>query len=122
MLVSCSGESKEKPMEQTDDSVVYVYYYHGKQRCKTCVAVEKVTKETIESAYEGNNKVKFVEVKTDDKANNALIEHYEIIRNTLIIAKGEQYEDITTEAFATAVKSPEVLAERIKTEINNYLD
>lgn len=39
-----------------DPSTVYVYYFHGKQRCKTCVAVQNYAKEAIELMYGDNKK------------------------------------------------------------------
>lgn len=121
ILASCGGGNQKKETVQTDASTVYVYYFHGKQRCKTCMAVEKVVKETIENAYSGNDRVKYVEVKTDETQNESLVGKYEVTWNALIIAKGDKHTDLTNDAFATAVNSPEVLTEQIKTEVNTLL-
>lgn len=132
LLVAC-GSNTQKNNEQTtgtgteakeqlvDASVVNVYYFHGKQRCKTCIAVEKVTKETIEKAYADNKNVRFVEVNTEDKANAALVEKYQITWNALIIEKGDNYIDLTKEGFANAVNTPDVLTELIQREVNARL-
>lgn len=122
ILISCGGKNSQKTVEQADDSTVYVYYFHGKQRCKTCIAVEDVTKQTITNEYNGNDKVQFVEVKTDEAVNASLVEKYQVTWNALIIAKGEDHIDITNDAFATAVESSEILAEHIKTEVNKRLE
>jgi hypothetical protein len=113
--------STETTVQSAEASAVNVYYFHGKQRCKTCVAVEKVTKETIEKAYADNKNVRFVEIKTDDKANIELVEKYQITWNALIIEKGNNHIDLTKEGFANAVNTPEVLAELIKKEVNARL-
>lgn len=129
-FVSCGNKTENKQaenpaQEQTvataDASVVNVYYFHGKQRCKTCIAVGNLAQKTIEDAYAGNNNVKFIEIDTSDKQNEALVEKYEISWNALIIAKGNNSIDITERAFATAVNSPEVLTGLIKEEVNNRL-
>jgi ABC-type Fe3+-hydroxamate transport system substrate-binding protein len=104
-----------------DPSVVNVFYFHGKQRCKTCVAVQDVTKETIEKSFADNEKVVFHEINTSEKANDALCEKYEISWNALIIAKGEDFIEITDQAFATAVGNPQMLEDLIKTEVNKRL-
>lgn len=128
LLVACGGNTQKKngqasesetaAKEQVADaSVVNVYYFHGKQRCKTCMAVEKVTKETIEKAFADNKKVRFVEINTEDKANAKLVEKYEITWNALIIEKGDNYIDLTKEGFANAVNTPDVLTELIKKEV-----
>lgn len=128
LLVACGGnankqnqqtaETAEAAVQVIDESTVYVYYFHGKQRCKTCVAVEKVAKETIEQAYADNKEVRFVEISMEDKANASLVEKYEVTWNALIIARGDSHVEITKQAFANAVNSPEVLAELITEEVN----
>lgn len=122
MLVSCGNGTQKKSVEQTDNSTVNVYYFHGKQRCKTCVAVGNVTKETVKTTFANNSNVKFTEILIAEKEFENLIEKYEISWNALIIAKGDEYVDITNDAFATAVNSPEVLANQIKTEVNKFLE
>jgi hypothetical protein len=104
-----------------DPSVVYVYYFHGKQRCKTCVAVGDIAKETIENTYAENDKVIFTVINTTDKEFEALCEKYEVTWNALIIAKGEDFVEITDQAFATAVGNPEALENLIKEEVNKKI-
>jgi len=129
-LTACGNRSKNKAAEtanvettaQTaDPSTVYVYYFHGKQRCKTCIAVGDVTEKTIKDMYAGNPNVKFIEVKTDEDANAALVEKYEVTWNALIIAKGDNNTEITKQAFASAVNNPENLTDLIKTEVDKRL-
>ena len=130
LLTACGGNTQKNNEQATgtetkelvaDASVVNVYYFHGKQRCKTCMAVEKVTKEAIEKVYADNQNVRFVEVNTEDKANAALVEKYQITWNALIIEKGGDHVDLTKEGFANAVNTPDVLTELIKKEVNARL-
>lgn len=105
----------------TDTALVNVYYFHGQQRCKTCIAVGDVAKETVEEAYANGGKVVFTEINTSDIANTALVERYEVMWNALIIAKGNDFIEITKQAFATAVENPKSLENLIKDEINKRL-
>jgi hypothetical protein len=107
-----------------DPDVVSVYYFHGKARCMTCVAVGDVAKKTVETVYADNKKVRFVEIDTSDKINEALVEKYEVTWNALIITKGccnKSQADITQQAFATAVNNPQSLENLIKDEVNKRL-
>ncbi|MDL2221059.1 nitrophenyl compound nitroreductase subunit ArsF family protein [Parabacteroides sp. OttesenSCG-928-N08] len=113
--------STETTVQSAEASVVNVYYFHGKQRCKTCIAVGNVTEETIKELYADNSSVKFIEVDTSDKKNEALVEKYEVSWNALIIAKGNNSIDITERAFASALNNPEALTNLIKEEVNNRL-
>lgn len=119
LVMSCGNGGRKQTREEADASVVYVYYFHGKQRCKTCMAVEGLTKETVAENFNGNDRVKYSEVKTGEVENDALIEKYNVTWNALIIAKGEEYVDITNEAFATAVNHPEKLRQLIKQTVNS---
>lgn len=125
VLVSCgdkdSKKSEKENMEitQEQNSGVNVYYFHGNQRCKTCIAVQNVAKETIEKTYP-NTEVRFIEVNTSEKENEALVEKFEVSWNALIIQKGDKWEDITEQGFALAINSPKELENIIKTKVNNY--
>lgn len=129
-LVACTGKTKNQETENNvqieasstiDVSTTMVYYFHGKQRCKTCIAVGDLAKKTIENAYAGNDKVRFVEVNTSEKEYADLVEKYEISWNALIIAKGDQFTDLTEQAFATVVNSPEILENLIKETVNKNI-
>ena len=52
-----SGNSSVKTLVANDDpNSVYVYYFHGKQRCKTCIAVQDVAQEAVKEMY-GDNQI-----------------------------------------------------------------
>lgn len=129
LAISCSnrGQSSnnENKTNQTshvsntqDSDVTIVYYFHGKQRCKTCIAVQDLTQKTIEEAYAHNEKVKFIEIDTSNKEFSDLVEKYEVTWNALIIAKGDKSIDLTEQAFGSAVNTPQIFENTLKEEIN----
>ena len=130
-FIACGNKTENKQaenptQEQTvttaDASVVNVYYFHGKQRCRTCIAIENVTKNAIAENYKDNPKVKYTEINIDEATNKDLVEKYEIAFSSLLIAKGENSTDLTEQAFANAVNSPDVLTNLIKEEVNKRID
>jgi hypothetical protein len=130
MLLSCgnrnSSDSKAavdtgKISIETSDSVINVLYFHGTQRCRTCIAVEKITKETLDSLYSGNSSIVYTEVNTDDPAFSEITEKFQISWSSLIISKGEEKIDLTDFAFANALKSPELLKVELEKTLNNIL-
>jgi 3-methyladenine DNA glycosylase Mpg len=100
-----------------DPSTVYVYYFHGKQRCKTCIAVQKFAAEAVSQIYGDNQEVQFMEVMTDETSNKELVEKYGVTWNALIVAKGDDHIDMTQDAFA----NPEGVKELLKSEIDRRL-
>ena len=129
-LTACGNRNSKKTVDSavtettvqtSDPSTVYVYYFHGKQRCKTCIAVGNVSEKAVKDMYADNPNVKFIEVQTDDEANAALVEKYEVTWNALIVAKGSDNIEITKQAFASAVNNPENLTDLIKTVVDKRL-
>lgn len=106
---------------ETSDSVINVLYFHGTQRCKTCIAVGDITKETIDSLYSGNNKIVFTEVDTDKPEFSEITERFQISWSSLIISKGDAKIDLTDFAFANALKSPELLRAELEKTVNSLL-
>ncbi|MEN9919579.1 MAG: hypothetical protein RL662_2015 [Bacteroidota bacterium] len=132
-LVSCTSknadnkqaaeaDTKEQSLSMADASIINVYYFHGKQRCKTCIAIENVTKNAIADSYKDNPNVRYVEVNIDEAQNKDLVEKYEIAFSSLLIAKADNATDLTELAFANAVNSPDVLTSLIKDEVNKRID
>jgi len=120
-FTACQSRGGATQTATADPDVVYVYNFHGKQRCLTCVTVGEVAKKTIETEYAGNAKVRFVELDSSEKANEALAKKYEVAWNALIIAKGDNSIEITKQAFATAVNNPQTLENLIKEEVEKRL-
>jgi len=117
IFTACGQRNKKAETIEINSEVVNVFYFHGKQRCKTCNAVQDIARETIETAFANNDKVRFIEINTSKKGNEALIEKYEVTWNALIITKGEDFVEITKQAFATAVSEPQKLKNLIKSKV-----
>ena len=116
-----TNNAAQTSIEAISPTDVVVFYFHGKARCKTCIAVQDVARETVKTAFADNNKVRFIEIDTSEKGNEALIKKYDVTWNALIIAKGENSIEVTQQAFATAVNNPQTLEELIKDEVNKRL-
>ncbi len=130
MMMSCGG-SAEKQTQETKEATkvetiaegkVVVYYFHSKQRCKTCLAIQDVAAQTIEENFADNTDVKFVELDFTEKNNEAIAEKYEVAGSSLIIASGEENINLTSVAFANALRSPETLNDTIVDEVNKLLN
>lgn len=128
-VTSCGNPDQKKVKEPIpvaensipDANTVYVYYFHGKQRCMTCTTVEKVARDAVKANF-ANKNVRFLLLPKDAEANAELVDKYEIAWNGLIIAKGDNSVNITEQAFANAVNNPEVLVELINSEVNSRLN
>ena len=104
---------------------IEILYFHGRQRCATCLAIEKNTKEALETQFANelkNGTVVFKTIDISKAANKKIAEKYEVTWSSLFICKWENgkesYENLTEYAFANARTAPDTfktgLIERIK--------
>ncbi len=129
-IISC-GESKIKNEaiieKQENKTSVEVLYFHGKQRCATCVAIEENTKQVIEERFSEQIATGELVFKTIDiNENETLADKYEITWSSLILVDNENekeiVEDLTNFAFTNALNSPEEFKEGVSKQINNMLN
>jgi thiol-disulfide isomerase/thioredoxin len=125
LLAGCGGQAKQETVEQTsvqeETAKVLVYYFHGKQRCKSCVAIQQIAQEAVKESFAGNEDVKFVEIDFSDKSNEALAEKYEVAWSSLIVVSGEKFVNMTDEAFTKALSDAAGLKSSLTKTVNDYL-
>ena len=130
LLFSCSGkpktENKQEVSAQGDR--VEVIYFHGKQRCVTCRAIEKLTNEVLEATFKNQidkGAVVYKVIDISDPQNEAIADKYEVTWSSLYINgwKGgkETVNNMTEFSFANAKGSPDIFKEGIKNKINELL-
>ena len=125
-MVSCGGSTEKKTTETTTVEVaetakVMVYYFHGKQRCKTCLAIQEIAGQTVAENFAKNDDVKFAELDYTEKANEAITNKYEVAGSSLIIVSENEHKVLTDFAFGNALRNPNALKEEIVKVINEFL-
>jgi hypothetical protein len=117
-----AGETSEATgLEALDNAKVTVFYFHGKQRCVTCVTLQEVTQQAVAENFSGNVDVQFLEIDVSERVNQALADKYEIVFSSLVIATPNDFKDISQEAFDLVMTEPEVLKALIVQEVNTYI-
>lgn len=118
----------EKEQAPAIENGVEVLCFHGKQRCATCIAIEKNTKAVVDSllaleSYQG--KLTFRIIDITEKENEALAAKHEVTWSSLILVKKqnnqETAENLTEFAFGNARKSPDGFRTELTRRINNLL-
>lgn len=125
--------AKEETAAQVQDKAtakdhVEVLYFHGKQRCATCMAIESNTKAAIEENFADQAKNGEVVLKVIDiskQENEKKAEKYEVTWSSLFVVKykdgQETHENMTEFAFGNARKAPEVFKAGVIKTINEML-
>lgn len=125
-ITACVDEAQKK--EDTPKDGVEVLYFHGKQRCATCQAIEKETQALIDSQFADEVKsgnVRFRIIDITESENEAIADKYEISWSSLVLVKynnGEEVsENLTQFAFANARNNPAQFKKELAAKINQML-
>lgn len=135
LLAACGGNArKESPVADAQAEVavndgVEVLYFHGKQRCATCIAIEKGTQEVMEKDLADavrKGEVKFRTIDISREENETVAEKYEVTWSSLFVVKHkggvETVENLTEFAFGNARKSPEVFKAGVVKTVREMLE
>ena len=129
-MVACTGGKNKNVAEnrQTKKDAVEVLYFHGAQRCATCMAIEKNTKELVETAYaeplkSGNLTFRSVDITKEE----ALAERYEVSWSSLILVDydksgKESAANLTEFAFGNARTAPDKFKQGLSARITEMLN
>jgi hypothetical protein len=113
----------EQPTEAAvaSEAKVVVYYFHGKQRCKTCLAVQEIAQKTVTTQFGTNPEVQFIEVDITEATQQNIVDKFEVTWSSLILATNDNHTDITDQAFSMALANPQGLADFLTEETNKML-
>lgn len=119
------NKTAEKP---ADKDRVEVLYFHGKQRCATCMAIEKNAKAAVEAAFAEelkNGTVVFKTIDISKAENEAIADKYEVTWSSLFVSKWkdgkESKENLTEYSFANARTAPDAFKEGLVKKVKEML-
>lgn len=113
---------------QSKSDGVEVVYFHGKQRCPTCMAIEKYAREVVERDFtelvkKGLVRFRVVDISTEEGAKQA--KAYKVSWSSLYVntwKKGkETRKDMTRFGFQHARSKTEEFKKGLEAEINGQL-
>ena len=108
------------------DTYVEVLYFQGKQRCVTCKAIEKYTKEVVNADLAElvkNGKLRFKEVDISTPEGEKLAEKYRVSWSSLYVNKWkggkEERNDMTRIGFQERIKTENQSVAKMNTVLWN---
>ena len=106
---------------------VKVIYFHGTHRCPTCLAIEDLTRKTLDKYYRSQMEkglITFSAINIDEKQNKKIAEDYEVYGSSLFLVKmmngKENRNNLTDFAFTNARNDAKFMLE-LKTKIDELL-
>ena len=130
-LFACGNKntkgSKAQEQQPPKDHVE-VLYFHGQQRSITWAAIEKNTKETVETLFADELKdgsLVFKSIDISQSENEEIINKYEVTWSSLFITKWkngkDSTENLTEYAFAKALSAPDTFKANVTQKIRQLL-
>lgn len=119
VLSACAQTDSPKAVPTAESDGIEVLYFHGKQRCATCIAIEKQTKQAVEEL--GDNRLTMRTIDISKKENESIVEKYEVAWSSLIVVKDGNVLNLTDLGFSLARNNPDGFRERLKSEIKQLL-
>ncbi len=116
------------PSSVSSNDVVEVIYFHGKQRCATCMAIENETRNVVEGDLaglqeSGNVRMRVVDFSTDE--GKVLANKYKVTFSSLFVVanpgENEQAENLTNLGFAKARSNADAFRQELKSKILSLL-
>ena len=133
MLMAACGRTSTKRVAAEPDAVpaedcVEVLYFHTKQRCATCMAIERLTRETLEEHFAdalAEGALVFRSIDITEAGNEAIADRYEASWSSLFVTEWQggqpQSENLTAFAFANARTAPETFRKGLADTIASRL-
>ena len=123
-ICACTGntapETTTTETIEKDNTTVEILYFHGKQRCATCMAIEKETKALVEGELaelvkKGKVKFRIVDFSTDE--GKKIASKYKVTFSSLFVVTPKGAEDLTRFAFANARSNAEGFRKELKDKV-----
>jgi len=125
LLVVCKSEA-QKWIGATGVSRIEVIDFHSTHRCKTCLEIERIARNVVETDFSGElkaGKIIFRTVDVDDSKNSQIAEKFEASGTALFVYNGKtgQALDLTEAGFMYAVSNETKLREYLRNAIRKNL-
>lgn len=127
-IVVCIEATTSAMAQTKKGNSVEVLYFHGKQRCVTCLSIERLTKEVLAESFKAQvatGKVKFSSIDISTPEGEKIADKYEVTWSSLFVNKWiggkETKNNLTDFGFANAKNSPAIFKAGVKKKIAELL-
>lgn len=127
-LISCGSRENTSTANSPEKDRVEVIYFYGKQRCATCMAMEKNTKEVVNAMFanelkEGSVVLKTVDITTPE--GEKIADNYEVTWSSIFVNKWnggkETRNNLTEFGFGNARNNPDGFKKGLADKIRQSL-
>ena len=127
-LMSCGSGDNTATAKSPEKDRVEVIYFHSKQRCATCMAIEKNAKEVVNTLFANelkNGTVVFKTVDISTPEGEKIADKYEVTWSSLFVNKWkdgkESRNNLTEFGFGNARNNPDGFKKSLADKIRKSL-
>ena len=127
-LMSCGSGDNTATAKSPEKDRVEVIYFHGKQSCATCMAIEKNAKEVVNTLFANelkNGTVVFKTVDISTPEGEKIADKYEVTWSSLFVNKWkdgkESRNNLTEFGFGNARNNPDGFKKSLADKIRKSL-
>ena len=127
-LMSCGSGDNTATAKSPEKDRVEVIYFHGKQRCATCMSIEKNSKEVVNTLFANelkNGTVVFKTVDISTPEGEKIADQYEVTWSSLFVNKWKEGKEsrtnLTEFGFGNARNNPDGFKKGLTDKIRQSL-
>lgn len=128
LLIGGISGSLAQAKGKATSTVVEILYFHGKQRCPTCIAIGDNSKDIVNKVFAKQVKagqVRFREIDISTAEGEKIADRYRVTWSSLFVnqwkGKREQRNDLTRFGFENARSNPQAFRTGLKNKITQLL-
>ncbi len=114
------GQKESGQQGNLQIETVEVYYFHFTRRCETCMAVENVSRKTVEELYPKaieEGRIIFRSLNLEEEDGKQIAAKLNIATQTLVVVRFGEKIDLTNQGFMYARIDPEKLKKALQDAI-----
>lgn len=128
LSLSCSSQSSRQTVVNQaapgNSDKIEAYYFHFTARCVTCRTIEADTKKNLETLYPEQVRtglLTFQSLNLDEEPSRVIAKQLGVTGQTLLLVKGSQKINLTSEGFLYAVSNPDKFKQIINEKVEFLL-
>lgn len=116
------------PEQVSPDKIVKIYNFHLKNRCPSCIAIEKATQKTLSTYFQSKvdkGQIQFMTLNVEAEQNKAIAEKYQASGSSLFVTGTlngkETTYDLTADGFKYAKNKEDKFISILKAKIETFI-
>ncbi|NQU73475.1 MAG: hypothetical protein HQ547_02015 [Candidatus Omnitrophica bacterium] len=113
---------------QDNPSKITAYYFHGSFRCPTCTAMEKYSREAVETNFKdklASGKLEFKAVNVEERGNEHFVNDYQLYTKSLILSlvkDGKKVKSKNLDKIWQLARNKQKFIAYVTGEINGFME